>query len=378
MPVGRLKNTLYGLALPLIGRRCEWKTCGQDEVDRVLRRHHVAGAAIQRFEKGVLTECITAGLAAPGRRVEHDTLFRTASVAKMVTALLVFRLQTKGLLSVQEEISDFLDYPVRNPYHPEAPVTLGMVLSHTSSIVDSPAYFASFQQPVQLQTLLADETAWLPDVPGLRFRYSNMGAGMVGCMLEKGFGLSFEQLAQKELFEPLGVEATFDLSKVDVSRAANSWRVLPSALAFDAKSRIAAAKPVEKPDAAHHYLLASGSLFLTAEALAKLTLVAWNGADGFLNAESLEQMHRPLLGWPEKEVNMHHGMGLFRLEDEAICPSPLWGHQGFAYGAVNGVFFDAEGTGFVCLNSGASEQRIGHLACLNRDLIALWMKELPQ
>ena len=47
----------------------------------------------------------------------------------------------------------------------------------------------------------------------------------------------------------------------------------------------------------------------------------------------------------------------------------LHGHQGFAYGAVNGFFFDDKGNGFVSFNSGASEQRIGRLSLLNRDLI---------
>ena len=375
MPVGRLKNTVYGLALPVLGRRCVWKTSGYRELDRVLKRHRVAGTAIQCFEKGCLADCYEAGYATQENGVCEKTIFRTASVAKMVTALLVFRLQTRGLLNVREEVSAFLGYPVRNPYHPEAPVTLGMVLSHTSSIIDSPAYFASFQQIAELKTLLEDPQAWMMDVPGTRFRYSNMAAGMVGCMLERRFGMSLEALAQQELFQPLQIEATFDLSTVDAARLADSWRVLPPALAFDGQSRRAAAKALNKPDPQHHYLLASGSLYLTAEALARLTLVAWNGAESFLDQESLHMMHKPLMGWPDQTVGMRHGMGLFLLDDPSVCPKQLWGHEGFAYGAVNGVFFDAEGSGFVSLNSGASEQRVGHLACLNRDLIAWWMKE---
>ena len=71
---------------------------------------------------------------------------------------------------------------------------------------------------------------------------------------------------------------------------------------------------------------------------------------------------------------MKHGMGLFQINDPVIYPKPLWGHQGFAYGAVNGVFFDQDGNGFAALNSGASEQRIGHLALINRDLINWAMK----
>jgi CubicO group peptidase (beta-lactamase class C family) len=115
------------------------------------------------FENGKLTEHYAAGYAAMGseKATEH-TLFRTASIAKMVTALLVLRLQTCGKLSVQEDVSDFLGYPVRNPSHPDAPVTLGMLLSHTSSVVDSPAYFSSFASPVPLRQLLQQKRTQLP------------------------------------------------------------------------------------------------------------------------------------------------------------------------------------------------------------------------
>lgn len=378
MPVGKLKNTVYGLALPVAGKRCEWSATHGDDVQKCLHRHHAVGACIQRFENGKLTDCHAVGYASVGsekRLVTPQTVFRTASVAKMVTALLVFRLQTLNRLHVQEDISEFLGYPVRNPHCPDAPITLGMLLSHTSGIVDSPAYFASFQQSVSLKNLLEDPQVFLPAIPGMHFRYSNLAAGMIGCLLESRFDMSFEELAQQELFKPLGAEATFDVSRVDAAHAADSWRVLPAARAFDMKARAAAVKPIDEPAPDTHYLLASGSLFLTAEALAKLTLTAWNGADGFLDEKSVLQMQKPILGWPQPEVRMQHGMGLFELDDRKVSHRKLWGHQGFAYGAVNGVFFDAQGNGFASLNSGCSERRIGHLALINRDLIRLWMKK---
>ena len=156
---------------------------------------------------------------------------------------------------------------------------------------------------------------------------------------------------------------------------ADSWRVLPRERCFDAEKRISAAAPLTEADPERHYLLASGSLFLTAEALARLALVAWNGHDGFLSPECLSLMQTPTVPWPRQEVCLRHGMGLLKLDDQAIVKKPLWGHQGFAYGAVNGVFFDEEGSGFACLNSGVSEQRQGHLAVINRDLIRFFFGE---
>ena len=384
MPAGNLKNTLYQLALPILGLRSPIASVqgGSDDENarlcRLLRSQHAVGACIQRFEKGRLTECFTAGNARmepSAQPVTAETVFRTASIAKMVTALLVFRLQTLDKLNVCEELSDFLGVPVQNPHYPQAPITLGMLLNHTSSIVDSPAYFASFQQPVSLTELLQNPASYSGSLPGLQFRYSNFAAGLIGCLLEKRFQQSFEQLAQEHLFQPLGVSATFDLSALKEKPVADSWRVLPRERCFDAEKRMAAAISLDEPDPERHYLLASGSLFLTATDLAKLALTAWNGHDGFLSPECLSLMQTPTVPWPRQEVCLRHGMGLLKLDDPAIVKKPLWGHQGFAYGAVNGVFFDEEGSGFACLNSGVSEQRQGHLAVINRDLIRFFFGE---
>ena len=377
MPVGKLKNALYGLALPVLGRRRAWRAPRDGgeagAVARALARGHAVGACVQLFERGVPGACVAVGQAgADGRPVQPDTVFRTASIAKMACAMLVLRLQKLGRLHVDEDISDLLGCRVRSPHFPDASITLGMLLSHTSGIADSPAYFAAFDGGAPLSGLLGSPETYTLDRPGARFRYSNLAAGMVACLLEKRTGLSFEQLAQQELFAPLGIRATFDPSALDPARVADGYRVLPPALAFDARRRLAAAQPMDAPDPEHHYLTASGGLFITAPELARLALAAWSGADGFLDAQL---MRRPVAGWPQREVNMRHGMGLLCIEDRRVCPRPLWGHQGFAYGAVNGVFFDEAGSGFASLNSGASERRVGHLALINRDLIRACLAE---
>lgn len=389
MPVGMLKNQIYGMALPLIGKRCRWREAraenlpagAQDQsaaLALLLRQNHVVGAAIQALRVGKPAERYMAGYARLGSEplpVACDTFFRTASVAKLATAMLVFRLQTLGKLDVEEDISGFLGAPVRNPQHPQTPITLGMLLSHTSSMVDAPAYFLSFRQDVPLRSLLGNPASFSEGRPGSRFRYSNLAAGMIGSLLENRFGRCFESLAQEYLFAPLGVNATFDLRALDALQVASSYRVLPSgkAPAFDAPKRHKNAVPLTFPDPETHYSLASGNLYITAEGMGRLVLPLLGsisqGGSPFLNARSLKQMKTPLSDWPQKDIRMAHGMGLLLLDDRKVSNHILYGHQGFAYGAVNGVFFDDAGNGFVSLNSGASEQRLGHLSLLNQKLI---------
>ena len=382
MPTGSFKNALYALALPVLGKRLEWKTAEGEplsrQVTRILRRHRVVGACVQRLRNGELAERYTAGYRSlePCREpVSEQTIFRTASIAKLVTALLVFRLQTLGKLNVCEEMSDFLGYPVQNPYYPAAPITLGMLLSHTSSIVDSPLYEKALADGWKLKVLLCLSQSFKPAIPGTSFQYSNLAAGAIGSMLEARFGESLETLAQRELFEPLGIHATFDITTLRDEPVADSYRVLPQALAFSAQKRMQSAKPLAQPEPEHRYTLASGNLYVTAEALGRLALVARSGGDGFLSDECMKLMKSRVVRWPDSVTETWHGMGVLQASDSRLCAGTVYGHQGIAYGAVNGVFWNDKGDGYAMLCSGASERRLGHLTRLNRDLIRLMMNE---
>ena len=394
MPVGSRKNRWYAIALPVFGKRCHWRqaaltgTPDHDQsqyIARILRRHRTVGGCVQIIRNGKLAETYSVGFAtlSPQDAVMPDTVFRTASIAKLVCALLVMRLQTLGRLRVEEDISDFWGQPIRNPHHPEQPIPLGSLLSHTSGMVDTAAYFRSFHQNTKVSDLLTDPALFTDRKPYERFQYSNFAAGLIGCLLERRFGQSLETLMQTELFEPLAADATFDLSTLGGRRVASSYRVLPPGRlpAFDAAVRFRAASPLDQPNPECHYLLASGNLYLTAQALGRLCLPLINGGlvDGkpFLSPKAFAAMTAPLTAWPEPEVRIRHGMGLLEVDDPRIHAHRLLGHQGFAYGAVNGVFWDDRGYGFVSLNAGASEQRVGHLSCLNRDLIRLCIPEEP-
>ena len=387
MPVTARKNKIYAVALPLFGKRCRWRNIQAEgsanphtiqAVERVLKAHHVVGGCVQLIRAGQAAETYHAGYMSlhPKTPVRKDTVFRTASIAKAVCALLVMRLETLGKLSVEEDISAFWHREIRNPYHPDMPIPLGSLLSHTSGLQDTPKYFRSFQETISADELLSDKESYLDVRPYECFRYSNFGAGLIASLLEARFQLSFEELIHKELFQPLGVAATFDILKTDKKKIASAYRVLPPsrAAAFDAAERRSTAEAVDAPDPQRHFLLASGNLYITAGEMAKLCLLVMHGGKHgdatFLNEKTVRALLTPAIGnSAEQWKGMRHGMGLFQLADDSVSQRGLYGHQGFAYGAVNGVFFDGNGNGFVSLNSGASERRTGRLSLLNRDLI---------
>src|SRR5947209_13227183 len=67
-----------------------------------------------------------------GRQVTLDDPVRVASLSKMVTTIGVMKLVDEGRLDLTSDVSRWLGWPLRNPSFPERPITLGMLLSHTS------------------------------------------------------------------------------------------------------------------------------------------------------------------------------------------------------------------------------------------------------
>ena len=183
MPSGVLKNALYGAALPLAGMRPRWRSVeaysGHPQaetarkVERAMRRAHAVGACVQTFCESQPTECYALGFArlAPDPvAVAPQTIFRTASIAKLVTAMLVIRLQTLDYLDVEDDVGELLGYPVRNPLRPDHPITLAALMSHTTGLVDSGAYFEGLRKGTPLRELLQARDAFLDPSDSAAFR----------------------------------------------------------------------------------------------------------------------------------------------------------------------------------------------------------------
>ena len=130
-------------------------------------------------ERGAWAE----GLADPasGRLVTPDDPVRIASISKLVVAIGVMKLVEQGSLDLDEDVSRYLDWPLRNPAFLDRPITLRMLLSHTSSLRDGDdAYVVPLGASVK--EALADTAVWdAQHGPGDGyFAYSNFNFPVVG------------------------------------------------------------------------------------------------------------------------------------------------------------------------------------------------------
>ena len=71
-----------------------------------------------------------------GTPLENGDIVRIASVSKSFVATALMQYVDKGVITLDDDVSDLIGFKVRNPHHPDIPITLKMILSHTSSIKD--------------------------------------------------------------------------------------------------------------------------------------------------------------------------------------------------------------------------------------------------
>ena len=166
--------------------------------------------------------------ALPARPANHRTLYRIASVSKLMTTLAAMRLVEQGKLALDTDVSVYLGFTLRNPFHPGRPLTLRSLLTHTSSLRDDAGY--SWPCSVALQSVLVPGAAhygsgamWARTAPpGEFFSYSNLGWGVIGTIMERVSGVRFDHLMQRMLLEPLGMGGGYNPSEFSPEDLANT------------------------------------------------------------------------------------------------------------------------------------------------------------
>ena len=341
---------------------------------RILRAHRCVGAALCTFDATGIRDTLAFGVShMPDTPVTMETVFRAASVSKFVTALGAMKLKEQGRLDFDRDVGEYLPFPLRHPKAPETPITLRMLLSHTAGLHDGADYNAGIVKNVPLSELLRGDS-FTGHLPGTQWEYSNFGFGIVGAVIEAAADTGFETLMQETVFRPLGVTATYYPQKVR-GDLADAVRILPRSKApnFNAAERRARPMPPSGVNPEKHYNLAHGALCVSAPELAKLGMAGMKA--GFLTEESLREMRHNITPFGQRARNLSQGLGTFILDEPGVCERLLYGHQGMAYGAVHGLFFDPEQEkGIALLTAGASEARRGVLADLNYSILKLFWR----
>ena len=161
---------------------------------------------------------------AANRPLKPDSVIRVASISKLVVAIAVWRLVEQGKLDLDRDVGAVLGWQPRHPAHPDVPVTLRQLLSHTSGIVDGPGYGFALEE--RLQDKLTPQH-WGPGAPGQRFEYANLNYGLIASVMEAATGERFDRLMTRLVLAPLKIDAGYNwqgASDAAIARAAVLYR----------------------------------------------------------------------------------------------------------------------------------------------------------
>jgi CubicO group peptidase (beta-lactamase class C family) len=141
--------------------------------------------------------------------VTPDTMFVLGSVSKVATATAVLRLAAEGRLELDAPVRRHVPELVLADEAAAAAVTVRQLLNHTSGLgwrlaVDTgdgdDALAAHVARLAELELVAA---------PGTRASYSQAGYNLLGRVVEKLTGLTFERSVAELLFEPLGLAHSY-------------------------------------------------------------------------------------------------------------------------------------------------------------------------
>lgn len=283
-----------------------------------------------------------------GAPVSRDTIFRVASISKVFGAAACLRLVARGALSLDGAVSDILGFATAKP------ITLRQLLTHTAALDDSIIYDDVIGTPDAPTLDVVLNKSFLDYEPGTTFRYSNLGAGVAGMMVEAASGMLFDDFIRQEFFTPYGIDASFHPQRiVHKEHMANCYRVPGRKLQYDAAA-IAASPLDEIPNPLMHYAVPAGKLMISAPNL--LTAM-----------QRLTQEDKALFvrqkGIGSVQGDAGRGLGVATVPKGIFArDKAFWGHQGTAYGAVCEAWVDlADDTAVVILTNGARLSSIGPL-----------------
>ncbi len=210
--------------MPATGRVDPRLASFDDLMRRFLREHQLPGASLAVAKNGRLVYGRGFGYAdrSTAEPVQPDALFRIASISKPLTAVAVLQLVERGRLKLDAPVFDVLQ--LRRPKGPGGrfdprwkQVTILHLLQHRGGWDRDHSFDPMFRSPAIVNELEVPPPAGPQDIirymlrrpldfdPGSQYAYSNFGYCLLGRVIAKVSGQTYEAYVRKEVLAPLGI-----------------------------------------------------------------------------------------------------------------------------------------------------------------------------
>lgn len=151
-------------------------------------------------------------------KMEPENVLQLASITKQFTSVSILILMEQGKLSLQDPLSKYIaDFPRGNE------ITLHHLLNHTSGIksyTNLPEFRAKTRLDMTPEEIISSfKNLPLEFNPNEKYDYSNSGYVLLGYIIEKLSGKSYEDFIQKNIFDKLGMKNSY---------YANTYKIIPN------------------------------------------------------------------------------------------------------------------------------------------------------
>jgi CubicO group peptidase (beta-lactamase class C family) len=191
---------------------------------------HVPGAAWGLIIDGKLAHAGTTGVreVASKAPVDAHSVFRIASMTKSFTAMAILDLRDDGKLSLDEPAEKYvpelkaLAYPTSDSPR----ITIRHLLSHSEGFPeDNPWGDQQLAKTNEEMTTMMRRGIPFSNAPGIAYEYSNYGFAILGRIVAKASGVSYNQYISTNILAPLGMSSTtLEPSAVPAQRLAHGYR----------------------------------------------------------------------------------------------------------------------------------------------------------
>ena len=209
-PFSRLCLSIHCLALILVTSACAMAQTDKidDYINAQMQQRRIPGLVLAVTRDGKVVKQKAYGLANVELDVPAtpDTLFQIASTTKTFTATAIMKLVEEDKLSLDDKVAKWL---------PEVPAAWGGVtvrhcLTHTSGLPDIVVDQCSLKLVADTREEALKKLAGMPvlNKPGETWSYNQTGYVLLGMIVEKISGTSFEEFLQQRFFGPLAMTST--------------------------------------------------------------------------------------------------------------------------------------------------------------------------
>jgi CubicO group peptidase (beta-lactamase class C family) len=182
------------------------------------------------------------------KEANNQTLYHFMSISKLLIAVSVMQVLEEGRLDLDQDINVYLPFSVRNPRYPDIPITVRMLMNHTSGIAhpDGESWEGEFYRLFPWDDMPAI-SQWVPEYiipggasyhtdtwkdfkPGKGELYSNIATSLLALVVEEVSQMDYPDYCRENIFEPLEMHNSGLLySQVDTQLLALPYKTMSSA-----------------------------------------------------------------------------------------------------------------------------------------------------